>query len=105
MQNECQDIAHSRGVEFIFDRKLYTPPALMHQDWVRKISDACMKLGVDSEIMASGAGHDAAVFANAGVPSGMIFIRNEHGSHNPHEAMNMEDFFLGVQALNLAIHI
>jgi len=104
MQNECQDIAHSRGVEFIFDRKLYTPPALMHQEWVGKISDACTKVGVESEIMASGAGHDAAVFANAGVPSGMIFIRNEHGSHNPHEAMNLEDFFLGVQALNLAIH-
>jgi len=104
MQNECRDIARSRGVDFIFDRKLYTPPAMMHQDWVKKISDACAQLGVESEIMASGAGHDAAVFANAGVPSGMVFIRNEHGSHNPHEAMNMEDFFLGVQALNLAIH-
>lgn len=103
MQNECQDIARSRGVEFIFDRKLYTAPALMSQEWVKKISDACVKLGVESEIMASGAGHDAAVFANAGIPSGMIFIRNEHGSHNPHEAMNLEDFFLGVQALHLAI--
>ncbi len=103
MRNECQDIARSRGVEFIFDRKLFTAPALMDEVWVKKISTACQNLGVSSEVIASGAGHDAAVFANAGIPSGMIFIRNEHGSHNPHEAMNLDDFFLGVQALSIAI--
>src|SRR3546814_2215486 len=42
--------------------------------------------------MPSGAGHDAAVFANVGIPTAMIFIRNEHGSHNPREAMAMSDF-------------
>ena len=35
--------------------------------------------------MASGAGHDAAVFAKVGMPTAMIFVRNEHGSHNPDE--------------------
>jgi len=25
----------------------------------------------------------------------MIFVRNDHGSHNPAEAMPMEDFALG----------
>lgn len=103
MQNECKEIAQSRGVEFIFDRKLYTAPALMDKDWLQKLTHACKELSVDSEVVASGAGHDAAVFANAGIPSGMIFIRNEHGSHNPHEAMDLDDFFLGVQALNIAI--
>jgi N-carbamoyl-L-amino-acid hydrolase len=104
MKSECQDISRSRGVEFVFDRKLYTAPALMSEDWLDKIAMACKHLGVTTEIVASGAGHDAAVFANAGIPSGMIFIRNEHGSHNPHEAMDLKDFFLGVQALNIAIH-
>ena len=104
MRNECQEIARSRGVEFVFDRKLYTAPALMDNLWVERLSSACKELGVVSEVVASGAGHDAAVFANAGVSSGMIFIRNEYGSHNPHEAMNLEDFFLGVQALNLALN-
>jgi len=42
--------------------------------------------------MASGARHDAAVFANFGVPANMVFIRNENGSHNPDEAMSMTDF-------------
>ena len=27
-----------------------------------------------------------------GVPAGMLFVRNQNGSHNPHEAMRMEDF-------------
>ena len=45
--------------------------------------------------MPSGAGHDAAVFAEAGIPSAMIFVRNDHGSHNPDEAMALEDFAVG----------
>jgi N-carbamoyl-L-amino-acid hydrolase len=49
--------------------------------------------------MASGAGHDAAVFAKVGIPSAMIFVRNEHGSHNQDEAMSMDDFAVGVRAL------
>jgi N-carbamoyl-L-amino-acid hydrolase len=49
--------------------------------------------------MASGAGHDAAVFAKLGIPTGMIFVRNEHGSHNPAEAMELDDFAIATQAL------
>jgi N-carbamoyl-L-amino-acid hydrolase len=50
-------------------------------------------------MMASGAGHDAANFSEAGVPTAMIFVRNDHGSHNPHEAMDMADFSLGTRVL------
>ncbi|WP_431284688.1 Zn-dependent hydrolase [Humitalea sp. 24SJ18S-53] len=42
--------------------------------------------------MASGGGHDAAAFNAAGIPAAMVFVRNQNGSHNPHEAMRMEDF-------------
>ncbi|HWG70633.1 MAG TPA: Zn-dependent hydrolase [Steroidobacteraceae bacterium] len=49
--------------------------------------------------MASGAGHDAAVFAKMGIPTGMIFVRNEHGSHNPDEAMSLDDFEVAAGAL------
>ena len=49
-------------------------------------------LGIAHRPMASGAGHDAAAFALAGIPAGMLFVRNQHGSHNPKEAMRMEDF-------------
>jgi N-carbamoyl-L-amino-acid hydrolase len=49
--------------------------------------------------MASGAGHDAVVFAGMGIPTAMIFVRNEHGSHNPDEAMHMADFAIATEAL------
>jgi len=42
--------------------------------------------------LSSGAGHDCATFANEGVPTAMIFIRNDKGSHNADETMEIEDF-------------
>jgi len=44
------------------------------------------------------AGHDAAVFTKVGIPSAMIFVRNENGSHNPDEAMSLDDFAVGTRA-------
>jgi N-carbamoyl-L-amino-acid hydrolase len=49
--------------------------------------------------MASGVGHDAAVFANTGISSGILFVRNKNVSHNPQEAMEMEDFNAAVGVL------
>jgi N-carbamoyl-L-amino-acid hydrolase len=39
------------------------------------------------------------VLAHAGIPSAMIFIRNENGSHNPREDMKMADFMSGVAVM------
>jgi N-carbamoyl-L-amino-acid hydrolase len=49
--------------------------------------------------MASGAGHDAATFAKVGIPTAMIFVRNDHGSHNADESMELEDFAVATRAL------
>jgi N-carbamoyl-L-amino-acid hydrolase len=59
----------------------------------------CEAGGMRHEVLASGAGHDAAIFANSGVPSAMVFVRNEHGSHNPREAMEFNDFLKGAAVL------
>jgi beta-ureidopropionase / N-carbamoyl-L-amino-acid hydrolase len=72
-----------------------SPAAMMDA----RLRSALMKLLERPFEMASGAGHDAAVFAQVGIPSGMIFVRNEHGSHNPNEAMSLEDFALAARAL------
>lgn len=42
--------------------------------------------------LGSPASHDSAAFAEAGVPMCMIFVRNANGSHNPDEAMEIDDF-------------
>ncbi len=103
MRNECEQIASSRGVTFHFDRKLFTKPAIMDPIWVERLAQACQEFGIETETMPSGAGHDAAVFSNIGISSGMLFIRNDHGSHNPHEAMEIDDFVLGVNVLQRAL--
>ena len=103
MRAEADTVAQNRNLEFVFDRRSLAPPALMDDCWVKRLLAICERLDLPAEPIPSGAGHDAAVFANAGVPSAMIFVRNEHGSHNPHEAMEIDDFIHGVDVLYHAL--
>ncbi|MFT3719691.1 hydantoinase/carbamoylase family amidase [Pseudorhodoferax sp.] len=100
MRAECKAIERERGVRFEFDRRLLSEPATMDERLCGLLAQACRDVGAAFETIPSGAGHDASLFANAGIPSGMLFVRNQNGSHNPHEAMEMDDFMLGVQALS-----
>jgi N-carbamoyl-L-amino-acid hydrolase len=97
--SECAGIGEERGVEFRLDRRLDSAPARMDEGWIARLRAGLRELGLPDEPIPSGAGHDAAVFAQAGIPSAMIFIRNQHGSHNPREAMEMEDFLIGAELL------
>jgi hydantoinase/carbamoylase family amidase len=51
--------------------------------------------------LPSGAGHDAAVLAAAGVPTAMLFVRSLNGgvSHSPDELSSPEDIELAVDVL------
>ena len=99
MQMECEAVARQRGVRFEFDRRIASAPATMDAGLVQTLLSTAGELNLPVEKIASGAGHDAALFANAGIPAGMIFIRNENGSHNPNEAMDIDDFMAGVDLL------
>jgi N-carbamoyl-L-amino-acid hydrolase len=51
-------------------------------------------------ILGTGAGHDAGILAAAGIPTGMLFVRNPSGiSHSPAEHADLADCLAGVQAL------
>ena len=100
MRTECRAIARDRGVSFEFDRRLTSPPAVMDAHVSSLLVDACRALDLPQERVPSGAGHDAALFANAGIPSGMVFVRNANGSHNPLEHMDLDDFLCGVQVID-----
>jgi N-carbamoyl-L-amino-acid hydrolase len=55
-------------------------------------------------VMSTGAGHDAGILANAGVPAAMIFVRNPTGvSHSPAEWADPEDCLAGVAALSTVL--
>ena len=96
---ECEKIGSERGVCFDLGDAVSSAPAKMSGKMVALVEGEAQAAGLDYEIMPSGAGHDTAVFANAGVPATMIFVRNDKGSHNPHEAMEMTDFARGTDLL------
>lgn len=96
LRDDCAVVARERGVVFTFDARIDTAPAVLDARMTADLTATAKALGLGDRLVPSGAGHDAAVFANAGIPSAMIFIRNENGSHNPREAMRLEDFMQGV---------
>jgi acetylornithine deacetylase/succinyl-diaminopimelate desuccinylase-like protein len=55
--------------------------------------------------LVSGAGHDAAILAAAGVPTGMLFVRSLNGgaSHSPAELTSDADVELAIAALASAL--
>lgn len=81
-----------RGVRFELGAEGGSRPSPMEAGVQAGLARAAASLGIRALPMASGGGHDAAAFAQAGVPAGMLFVRNQNGSHNPKEAMRMEDF-------------
>ncbi|MFD2237563.1 Zn-dependent hydrolase [Aureimonas populi] len=88
-------------VRFELGRQTSSEPAMMHPEVVGGFTRIADTQRVPALVMPSGAGHDAAVFAAEGVPTGMLFIRNRNGSHNPNEAMEIADFAQACRLLSV----
>jgi N-carbamoyl-L-amino-acid hydrolase len=56
-------------------------------------------MGFAAPPVPSGAGHDAVTFAEAGIPTAMLFLRNRNGSHNPEEDMDIADLDAAIRLL------
>ena len=78
--------------KFFLGKETNSEPALMDKKLIKKFQIYSKMISMKFETMASGAGHDASVFANHGIPSLMLFIRNKNGSHNPKEYMSIKNF-------------
>lgn len=92
LRREAARIAEERGVSLDLGAFTNAAPALMDLGLRATLRQQAAALGIPFMEMASGAGHDCATFANQGVPSAMIFVRNDKSSHNPEEAMEIADF-------------
>ena len=78
----------------------WTPATAFDDDLVRRAADV---LG-GAPVLGTGAGHDAGVLAQAGVPSLMLFVRNPTGvSHSPAEHAEPDDCAAGVDALEAVV--
>ena len=93
------EIGARRRVRFELGEFNLHRPALMDAGYREVLNAGCRELGITAMDIPSGAGHDAQDFALSGVRAAMIFVRNSNGSHNPDEAMDMNDFMLGTQLL------
>jgi N-carbamoyl-L-amino-acid hydrolase len=68
------------------------------------LSDRCTAVLDGAPRLASGAGHDAGVLAEAGVATAMLFVRNPTGiSHSPAEFAERDDCLRGVAALTAVV--
>jgi len=92
-------IEQRRGVRFHHGPKTQAAVGKMNADIRARLTEGAQALGIPAQDLGSPASHDAAAFAAAGVPTGMIFVRTEKGSHNPREAMTIDDFLAGASVM------
>jgi hydantoinase/carbamoylase family amidase len=101
VEGEARRAAGARGCGATVRRTWRLPPAPMSARVREALLRAIAATGVETTELPSGAGHDAQVFAQAGVPTGMLFARSLAGgvSHCPEEDTDAEAVDLAVQAL------
>ncbi len=87
----CDGIGKKRSVTFDLGQRTASDPNALDAVLRDGLHDLARASGIPCRLMASGGGHDASVFAGNGVPSALIFVRNQNGSHNPDEHMHLED--------------
>jgi hydantoinase/carbamoylase family amidase len=97
----CQRLIDALGLEPTYR----TAPAEMDPELRAVLRVELEARGLPIVELASGAGHDAAVLAAAGVPSAMLFVRSLNGgvSHSPDELSSEEDVELAVDVLAAAL--
>lgn len=93
------DIEKERGVRFELGRRTQAEVAKADAALMLALEACAERLEIPALRLASPASHDAAAFCAAGVPFGLLFIRNPNGSHHPGEEMDTADFLLATAVL------
>ncbi|MDX8532441.1 Zn-dependent hydrolase [Mesorhizobium sp. VK25A] len=99
LQEILAEVGTKRSVTFELGPRFTWEPATMSAALIGRLDHAATELQMRAPHVPSGAGHDAATFAGAGIPTAMLFVRNENGSHNPHEAMEIADLDQAIRLL------
>jgi N-carbamoyl-L-amino-acid hydrolase len=92
------EIAQKRSVDFELGECVGSDPTPLDPALRERFRKASIALGIQAIEMPT-VGHDASIFARAGIPAAMVLVRNQHGSHNAAEAMVIADFGEGVKLL------
>ena len=97
----ADEIAERRNVSFELGDCVGSDPTPLDDGLRARLRDAAGALEIPAIEMPT-VGHDASIFARAGIPAAMVLVRNQHGSHNAAEAMEIADFGEGVKILAAA---
>ena len=92
-------IAAERGVQFELGAGTRAPVGTVAPSIRASFQAGAAQLRLPTRLLASVASHDAAAFAHAGIPMGMLFVRNRNGSHNPSEQMEIADLLQATRLL------
>jgi N-carbamoyl-L-amino-acid hydrolase len=92
-------VAARRGVTIALGERSAAAPGLMDPAIIEGLAAAAARCGLEVPRLNSPGSHDANNFAAAGVPTGMILVRNRNGSHNPDEAMETADLLAAIRVL------
>lgn len=93
------EVADNLGLEIEISKWMDEPPVPMSADLVNEMENVTKDLGLDYEVMHSGAGHDGQIFAPH-VPTAMLFCPSDDGiSHNPEEHTDAKDIVQSADAL------
>jgi N-carbamoyl-L-amino-acid hydrolase len=102
----ANDVASTRGLQFSSRVVDKTDPVSIPENITNLMKEECDRLGYESMMLPSGAGHDAQIIASV-ADTGMIFIPCEDGiSHSPKENIKWEDLDRGANLmLNMLIKL
>jgi allantoate deiminase len=101
----ARDAARSAGCEVAIVPRWRYEAVAMSRGPKEALRRAVASLGLEPRELPSGAGHDAAILALAGVPTAMLFVRSDAGgvSHAPEECSGADAVALGLQGLEAAL--
>lgn len=98
-----RDIGAATGTTFAFNQLVNSAPAISDARIMGSVEASATSLGLSSQRMPSGAGHDAQEVAHI-APMGMIFVPSVGGiSHSPKEFSRPDDITNGANVLLNAV--
>jgi allantoate deiminase len=97
--------ADQNGCSASVELRWLTEPVPMSKQVREAIHGSAADLGIPAIDLHSGAGHDAGIFAECGVPTGMLFVRSLNGgaSHRPDELSDPADIGTAISILTGAL--
>jgi N-carbamoyl-L-amino-acid hydrolase len=99
LQAIVAEVAARRRVTITLGERSSAAPGLMDPSLMDGLAKAASACDITAARLHSPGTHDANNFAAVGVRTGMLLVRNQNGSHNPHEAMETEDLMAAIAVM------